>query len=174
MSDYGHPPVLSVARVRSEPMSVVRETITPLTFSERSEMVGFKFSPYHWNRLEKGATVVVELSTSANVRLMDSSNFNAYKSGRNHRYYGGLITQSPFRITVQARGAGISPSTLSVCGPPTYATRRASYPRRFPWLNQPPPSRSARSDTSARPCCRTRTAKPGMCSSPMRAKTRKL
>lgn len=86
-------------------MSVVRETITPLTFSERSEMVGFKFSQYHWNRLEKGATVVVELSTGANVRLMDSSNFNAYKSGRNHRYYGGLITQSPFRITVPSTGS---------------------------------------------------------------------
>jgi hypothetical protein len=41
-------------------------------------MVGFNFSQYHWNRLEKGSTVVLELSTRANVRLMDSSNFNAY------------------------------------------------------------------------------------------------
>ena len=40
---------------------------------------GFKFIKHHWNRLEKGSTVVVTLSTAANVRLMDSTNFNAYK-----------------------------------------------------------------------------------------------
>ena len=68
-------------------------------------MAGFKFLQYHWPQLEKGSTVVVELSTSANVRLMDSSNFNAYKSGRNHRYVGGLVTRSPFRITVPSTGS---------------------------------------------------------------------
>ena len=40
-------------------------------------MAGQNLIKYHWNRLEKGATVVVTLSTGANVRLMDSTNFNA-------------------------------------------------------------------------------------------------
>ncbi len=31
---------------------------------------------------------------------MDSTNFNAYKNGRNHRYSGGLVKKTPFRITV--------------------------------------------------------------------------
>jgi hypothetical protein len=68
--------------------------------------VNFKlpFHQYHWNRLEKGSTIVVELSTAANVRLMDSSNFNSYKSGRQHRYRGGLAKQTPFRIVVPSTG----------------------------------------------------------------------
>ena len=47
-------------------------------------MAGIKFIKYHWSRLEKGSTVVITLSTAANVRLMDSTNFNAYKNGRKH------------------------------------------------------------------------------------------
>ncbi len=68
-------------------------------------MAGFKFVRYHWNRLEKGSTVVVTLSTGANVRLMDSTYFNAYKNGRNHRYSGGLVTRTPFRIRVPRTGS---------------------------------------------------------------------
>jgi len=67
-------------------------------------VAGFKFVHYHWNRLEKGSTVVVTLNTAANVRLMDSTNFNAYKRGRNHRYTGGLVRKSPFRIAVPRAG----------------------------------------------------------------------
>ena len=36
---------------------------------------------------------------------MDSTNFNAYKNGRNHRYTGGLVRRSPFRITVPRTGS---------------------------------------------------------------------
>lgn len=67
-------------------------------------MTGPKFVKYHWTRLEKGSTVVVTLSTAANVRLMDSANFYAYKNGRNHRYGGGLVTKTPFRIRVPRTG----------------------------------------------------------------------
>ncbi len=62
------------------------------------------FHQYHWNRLEQGSVIVIELSTAANVRLMDSGNFNAYKSGRQHHYRGGLVEQSPFRIAVPSTG----------------------------------------------------------------------
>jgi len=68
-------------------------------------MARAKFYQYHWNRLEKGSTVVVRLSTAANVRLMDSANFNAYKNGRNHHYSGGLVTKAPFRIRVPRTGS---------------------------------------------------------------------
>lgn len=69
-------------------------------------MAGHKFVKYHWSRLEKGATIVVALNTSANVRLLDSTNFSAYKSNRNHRIAGGgLVTKTPFRIRVPRTGS---------------------------------------------------------------------
>lgn len=65
-----------------------------------------EFFQYRWNRLEKGSTIVVTLSTAANVRLMDSTNFNAYKKGRNHRLAGGgLVKKTPFRIVVPRTGS---------------------------------------------------------------------
>jgi len=68
-------------------------------------MAGLPFTKYHWNRLDKGATVVVTLTKAANVRLMDSSNFNSYKSGRAHKFVGGLVKTSPFRIAVPRSGS---------------------------------------------------------------------
>lgn len=69
-------------------------------------MTGPKFRQYHWNQLEKGSTVVVTLSTAANVRLMDGTNFTAYEHGRSHRIQGGgLVKTSPFRITVPRSGS---------------------------------------------------------------------
>lgn len=68
-------------------------------------MAGSKFIKYHWTGLKKGSTIVVTLSTAANVRLMDGSNFNAYKNGRNHRFTGGLVRKSPHRITVPRTGS---------------------------------------------------------------------
>jgi hypothetical protein len=40
----------------------------------------------------RGEIVEISLSgNAANVRLMDSSNFSSYRSGRQHRFYGGLV-----------------------------------------------------------------------------------
>lgn len=39
--------------------------------------------------------VRVELDKQANVRLMDSTNYMAYKSGRAHRYFGGHAVKTP-------------------------------------------------------------------------------
>jgi hypothetical protein len=53
----------------------------------------------------RGTVVEVTLSgNAANVRLLDSSNFHNYRSGRQHRYYGGLITRSPARLVVPQSG----------------------------------------------------------------------
>lgn len=63
------------------------------------------FTKYDLGNLKKGQTVVVTLKgNAANVRLMDSTNFNAYKNGRGHRYVGGLAKQSPIRLGVPYSG----------------------------------------------------------------------
>ena len=53
---------------------------------------------------QRGEIVEVTLTSGANVRLMDSSNFSSYKSGRSHRYTGGLATQSPLRLPIPHSG----------------------------------------------------------------------
>lgn len=55
--------------------------------------------------LRGGETVVITLSGSAaNVRLMDSSNFQSYRAGRAHRYIGGLAKSSPVRFGIPHSG----------------------------------------------------------------------
>lgn len=53
---------------------------------------------------QAGDVVEVTLSAVANVRLMDSLNFNNYKNGMKHIYTGGLARQSPIRLTVPTVG----------------------------------------------------------------------
>lgn len=53
----------------------------------------------------QGAVVEISLAgNAANVRLMDSSNFSSYRSGRQHRFYGGLAKQSLVRLQVPHSG----------------------------------------------------------------------
>ncbi|TXK30865.1 DUF1883 domain-containing protein [Pontibacter qinzhouensis] len=64
-----------------------------------------KFTHYDLGNKKRGEIVEITLSgNAANVRLMDSSNFNSYKNGRQHRYYGGLATKSPVRLQVPNTG----------------------------------------------------------------------
>ena len=52
-----------------------------------------------------GELVEVTLrGSAANVRLMDSSNFNAYRAGRQHRYTGGLARRSPITLRIPHSG----------------------------------------------------------------------
>lgn len=63
------------------------------------------FTHYDLGQLSSGQIVEVTLSGSAaNVRLMDSSNFSSFKAGRQHRYVGGLVKQSPYRMQVPRSG----------------------------------------------------------------------
>ena len=62
------------------------------------------FSYYDLKNLDKGQIVEVTLSAAANVRLMDSANYNNYKNGRRHKYYGGYVTRSPYRVVVPSTG----------------------------------------------------------------------
>jgi hypothetical protein len=53
---------------------------------------------------KRGEIVEVTLTSGANVRLMDSSNFSNYKNGRQHRYTGGLAKRSPIRLAIPSSG----------------------------------------------------------------------
>jgi hypothetical protein len=53
---------------------------------------------------ERGDVLVVTLSSGANVRLLDSSNFSSYKRGQRHRFHGGLAKRSPVRLTIPSNG----------------------------------------------------------------------
>lgn len=64
-----------------------------------------KYLYYELGQLERGDVVVAALSgDSVNVRLMDRSNFSAYKAGRQHHYHGGHVKRSPHRIVVPSGG----------------------------------------------------------------------
>lgn len=63
------------------------------------------YQVYDLGQLKRGQRVQVTLSgNAANVRLMDSSNYQSYKSGRSHRYAGGLIKRSPAVLGVPNSG----------------------------------------------------------------------
>ena len=64
-----------------------------------------KFTHYELGQQPRGTVVEVTLAGSAaNVRLLDSSNFQSYRSGRQHRYHGGLIRRSPARLVIPQSG----------------------------------------------------------------------
>lgn len=64
-----------------------------------------RFNNYDLGHQPRGNVVEVTLSGSAaNVRLLDSSNFQSYRAGRRHRYYGGLMRHSPARLVVPHSG----------------------------------------------------------------------
>ncbi len=64
-----------------------------------------KFTHYKLGHVAGGTVVEVTIKGSAaNVRLMDSSNFNSYKARRSHRYLGGLAKKSPVRLSVPRSG----------------------------------------------------------------------
>ena len=71
----------------------------------------------HHNLGHVNGRSIVEVTlqgSAANVRLMDSSNFNNFKAGRRHRYVGGLVTKSPIRL--QVPNPGIWHVTIDMTG----------------------------------------------------------
>ena len=53
---------------------------------------------------QRGEIVEVTLTSGANVRLMNSTNFSNYKNGRRHQYVGGLAKCSPLRLQIPSTG----------------------------------------------------------------------
>jgi hypothetical protein len=65
------------------------------------------FTVHDLKQQKRGATAVVTLrGSAANVRLMDSSNYSAFKAGRRHHYVGGLAKRSPVRLPIPRSGIG--------------------------------------------------------------------
>lgn len=62
------------------------------------------FVHYDLGQLRGGQIVEIDLAGRANVLLMDSVNFQSYRSGRQHRYYGGEQVQSPAQVAVPHDG----------------------------------------------------------------------
>lgn len=62
------------------------------------------FTHYDLGHKQAGQIVEVSLTKGANVRLMDTSNFNSYRNNRSHRYIGGLIKRSPYRMQIPRTG----------------------------------------------------------------------
>jgi len=54
--------------------------------------------------LNDNQVVEVTIDRAANVFLMDSTNFNNYRQGRNYRYFGGQAVRSPVRLAVPHSG----------------------------------------------------------------------
>ncbi len=67
---------------------------------EPSRFEVVKFIHKDLGNRKRGDIVVIELSAWANVRLMTGSNLNSYRNRRRHDYHGGLVKQSPFRLTI--------------------------------------------------------------------------
>lgn len=55
----------------------------------------------HRNR---GDVLEVTLTSGANVRLLDSINFQKYRNGQAHRFHGGLARRSPLRLQIPRSG----------------------------------------------------------------------
>lgn len=63
------------------------------------------FNHYDLGQRRAGEVIEVALSgNAANVRLLDSTNFSNYKSGRRHRYRGGLVRRSPLHLVIPRSG----------------------------------------------------------------------
>jgi len=62
------------------------------------------FIHYDLKNLSRGEIVEVTLDHVANVLLLDASNFNSYRNGRRHSYYGGQVKRSPHQMPVPRSG----------------------------------------------------------------------
>jgi hypothetical protein len=51
-----------------------------------------------------GDVIQVSLDKKANVRMMDSSNFQKYRDGEQHTYYGGHAKESPVNLRPPYQG----------------------------------------------------------------------
>ena len=76
-----------------------------LTFHINFQIQNMQFQYHDLGQLNGGEIVEVTLTgNAANVKLMNSSNFQSYKSNKRHTYYGGYVTRSPYKIPVPSSG----------------------------------------------------------------------
>lgn len=63
-----------------------------------------RFIHHNLGLRKQGEIVEVTLTSGANVRLMNSTNFSSYKNGRRYQYIGGLAKHSPLRLLIPNSG----------------------------------------------------------------------
>ena len=64
-----------------------------------------RFTHHNLGYRKSGEVAVVTLTgNAANVRLMDSTNFQSYKAGRRYKFFGGLADKSSFRVAIPNTG----------------------------------------------------------------------
>lgn len=67
--------------------------------------MSMNFTHYDLGFRNRGQIVEITLSgNAANVKLMNSSNFQNYRSGRKHSYIGGHASRSPVRLQIPQSG----------------------------------------------------------------------
>jgi hypothetical protein len=60
-----------------------------------------QFLQFDLGHQPRGAVIEVMLrGNAANVLLLDSSNFQSYRSGRRYSYHGGHVARSPYRLAI--------------------------------------------------------------------------
>ena len=69
-----------------------------------SQIPGQPFNYWDLGNCQRGDIWRVELDKAANVFLVDSSNYSAFKSNRRFNYYGGLIERTPHDFVVPRSG----------------------------------------------------------------------
>jgi hypothetical protein len=62
------------------------------------------FLHHDLGQLPGNAVIEVSLDKAANVKLMDTPNFNSYRRGGSYEFKGGHATRSPFSLAVPHAG----------------------------------------------------------------------
>jgi hypothetical protein len=62
------------------------------------------FLKYELGSCQRGEIIEITLTSGANVRLLTSSEFSNYRSGRRHQFVGGLAKRSPVRLQIPHSG----------------------------------------------------------------------
>ncbi len=64
----------------------------------------FRYSHYDLKEQRAGTVIEITLSAIANVRLMNSSNFQRFTETLKHQFLGGVAKKSPIRLTIPESG----------------------------------------------------------------------
>lgn len=85
---------------------------------------------YNLDYQKKDSVVEVTLSSATNVRLMDTMNFDLYKNNQQHKFYGGYVTVSPYRMAIPKDGRWVV--TIDVNPDPKFKHSVKVLPKKLP------------------------------------------
>lgn len=101
MGDFGNNSVKKVVSTMTQHQ--FRDRMAAKCSHNEVITTNMKFIHYNLN-LKSNDAVQVHLDKQANVRLLDDHNFQNYRRGGRHTYYGGLATHSPYIISPPRAG----------------------------------------------------------------------